>query len=401
MKRINKLFACLFAMMLIVSSFTLSAQKKTDKGYAFKDKIDIPVTSMKDQYRSGTCWSFAAVSFLEAELIKAGKGEYDLSEMFLVRNCYSEKAGKYVRMHGKTNFGGGGLAHDLILVWEKYGLVPEEAYEGEVIGEKGHVHGEMDEVLKGYIDAVLKNSNQKLSLGWKPAFEGILDAYLGDYPASFTYKGTEYTPESFAKSLGLNPSDYLTVGSFTHHPFEKPFILEIPDNWGWNEIQNVKLDELIDLLDAALDKGYTVCWDADVSDKGFDWKNGVALVPEQTVENLDNLERAKWDELSEREKQAMMYNFSSPKVEKEITQDLRQEEFDNYKTTDDHLMHITGMAKDQDGKKFYKVKNSWGVGSHIYEGYFYASEAFMKKNTIFFMINKNAVPKDMKEKVGL
>lgn len=387
--------------IIILLAINLQVIKGQENGYKFKDKIDIPVTSVKDQYRSGTCWSFAAISYLEAELIRVGQGEYDLSEMFLVKNCYAEKAEKYIRMHGKTNFGEGGLAHDMILVWEKYGLVTEEAYEGEVIGQKGHVHGEMDEVLKGYIDAVLKNKNQKLSKGWMKAFDRILDAYLGEAPESFSSKGKEYTPETFGKSLGLNPEDFVTIGSFTHHPFYEPFILEIPDNWGWNEINNVPIEELIDILDRALEKGFTVCWDADVSNKGFNWKKGVALIPEQTIENIDNLERAKWDDLSAREKQALMYDFSTPKVEKEITQEIRQEAFDNYLTTDDHLMHITGMAIDQDGKTFYKVKNSWGVGSQIFEGYLYVSKAYMKANTIFFMVHKDAMSKDLKKKIGL
>ncbi len=397
----RKILTIAVAMLIMAGSVqTLHAQKK-DEGYKFNDKIEIPVTSVKDQYRSGTCWSFAAISFLEAELLRTGKGEYDLSEMYLVRHCYEDKADKYVRMHGKTNFGGGGLAQDLIYVWKKYGLVPEEAYEGEVIGEKGHVHGEMDAVLSAYIEAVLKNKNQRLSKGWKTALNGILDAYLGECPESFTHNGTEYTPESFGKSLELNPDDYISVGSFSHHPFYNPFILEIPDNWGWNEIQNVPVDELIAILNNALENGYTVCWDADVSDKGFDWKRGVALIPEQTVDNLSGLERARWDELSSREKTARMYDFSTPKVEKEITQEWRQEKFDDFTTTDDHLMHITGTAKDQDGKIFYKVKNSWAVGTQVYEGYFYASEAFLKANTLFFMIHKEAVPKDITKKLGM
>lgn len=398
MENLLKVSAVLLLTVAILQP--VQAQKKKE-AYTFKEKIDIPVTSVKDQHRSGTCWSFAAISFLEAELLRTDKGEYDLSEMFLVRHCYADKADKYVRMHGKTNFGGGGLAQDLTYVWKNYGLVPEEAYEGEVIGEKGHVHGEMDAVLSGYMDAVLKNRNQKLSVGWMKGLDGILDAYLGEYPERFTYKGESHTPVTFGKSLDLNPDDYVFIGSFTHQPFYAPFILEIPDNWGWNEIENVPLDELMDILNKALEEGYTVCWDADVSDKGFDWKNGVALIPEQTIENISGLERARWDELSTREKQAMMYDFSTPKVEKDITQEIRQEGFDNYTTTDDHLMHITGTAKDQDGKLFYKVKNSWGTGNHIYEGYFYASESYMKANTIFFMIHKDALPKEIAKKLGL
>jgi len=392
-KQIRSFFLGLFLLGLMGS---VQAQ---ETGYTFKEKINIDVTSVKDQYRSGTCWSFASVSFLEAELMRVGMGEYDLSEMFLVYNCYSDKVDKYVRMHGKTNFGGGGLAHDLILVWKKYGLVPEEAYSGKVIGEEGHVHGEMDVVLSAYADAVLKNRNRGLSPAWKKGFDGILDAYMGDYPESFSYKGKEYTPQSFAATLKLNPDDYVTIGSFTHHPFYKPFILEIPDNWGWNNIENVPLDEMMSVLDNALEEGYTVCWDADVGEKGFDWIKGVSLIPSERIEDMDNSEQAKWAELSDREKKAMFYDFSSPKKEMNITQEIRQKWFDDYTTTDDHLMHITGTAVDQDGNKYYKVKNSWGVGNHKYEGYFYCSEAYMRAKTIFFMVHKESLPKDVATKL--
>ncbi|MCF8227000.1 MAG: aminopeptidase [Bacteroidales bacterium] len=354
--------------------------------------LQIKVTPVKDQHHSGTCWSFASISFLEAELLREENKVYDLSEMFLVRNCYADKADKYVRMHGKTNFGGGGLAHDLIMVWKKYGLVTEEAYPGKEIGEDGHVHGEMDAVLGGYIDEVIKNRNRKLTPVWMKGFNGLMDAYLGEYPETFLYEGKNYSPREFADQLSLEPGDFVTIGSFTHHPFYEPFILEIPDNWGWNEIENVPLDEMMEVLDHALENGYTVCWDADVSEKGFDWGSGISLVPSESIESLDNLEQARWSELSDSEKQAMFYDFSTPKKEMVITQELRQKWFDNYITTDDHLMHITGTALDQDGKKFYKVKNSWGVGNHVYHGYFYCSEAFMRAKTIFFMVNKRAVP---------
>jgi len=384
-------------VLFIVPSTGIFAQKS---GYTFTDKIDIEVTPVKDQHRSGTCWSFASVSFLEAELIRTGKGIYDLSEMYPVRKCYEVKADKYVRMHGKTNFGPGGLAHDLLMVWNTYGLVPEEVYSGMVIGEEGHVHGEMDAVLSGYVDQVIKNPNRKLSTAWMNGFKGILDAYLGEDPESFYFNGASYTPKTFAASLDLDPSDYMAIGSFTHHPFYKPFILEIPDNWGWNEIENVTIDELMSVLDHALENGYTVCWDADVGEKGFDWNKGISLIPSERIEDLSNLEQGRWSELSEREKQAMYYDFSTPKKEMEITQDLRQKWFDNYKTTDDHLMHITGTAVDQDGNKFYKVKNSWGIGNQVYVGYFYCSEAYMRAKTIFFMVHRDAVPGKLAKKLG-
>ncbi len=387
----------LLLTLLIVAITVIGSAQET--GYTFTDKIDIEVTSVKDQHRSGTCWSFASISFLEAELMRTGKGVYDLSEMFIVRNCYVEKADKFVRMHGKTNFGPGGLAHDLIMVWKKYGLVPEEAYEGLTIGEEAPVHGEMHAVLSGYVEKVIKNPNRKLTPVWKEGFDGVLDAYLGDYPSKFNYKGTEFTPENFAASLELDPDEYVTIGSFSHHPFYKPFILEIPDNWGWNRIDNVPLDELMAILDNALENGYTVCWDADVGEKGFNWSKGLSLIPSEQIEDLSNLEQGRWSELSERDRQAMFYDFSSPKKEMEITQELRQQWFDNYQTTDDHLMHITGTAVDQDGNKFFKVKNSWGVENHIYEGYFYSSEAYMRAKTIFFMVHKDAVPKGIARKL--
>ncbi len=383
--------------MIMAGVTMISTAQKT--GYSFTDQINIEVSPVKDQYRSGTCWSYASISFLEAELIREGKGVYDLSEMFVVRNCFTEKADKYVRMHGKTNFGGGGLAHDLMMVWNKYGLVPEQAYDGMTIGEKGPVHGEMEAVLTGYVEQVIKNPNRKLTPVWKTGFEGILDAYLGEYPSEFDYNGTNYTPGSFAASLEMDPEDYVTIGSFTHHPFYQPFILEIPDNWGWNEIDNVQLDELMLVLDHALENGYTVCWDADVGEKGFNWNSGIALLPSENIEDLSNLEQGRWSELPENAQSALFYDFSSPKKEQVITQEIRQEWFDNYKTTDDHLMHITGTAVDQDGKKFYKVKNSWGVGNHVYEGYFYCSEAYMRAKTIFFMVHKDAVPKKLRKKL--
>lgn len=392
----KRLVPAILAIAFVGMAATTMAQKT---GYTFTEEIDIEVSPVKDQYRSGTCWSYASVSFLEAELIREGNGLFDLSEMFVVRNCFTEKADKYVRMHGKTNFGGGGLAHDLILVWNKYGLVPENAYDGMTIGEKGPVHGEMEAVLTGYIEQVIKNPNRKLTPVWKKGFDGILDAYLGAYPSEFDYKGTTYTPKSFAASLEMDPDDYVTIGSFTHHPFYEPFILEIPDNWGWNEIDNVPIDELMSVLDNALENGYTVCWDADVGEKGFNWNAGIALIPSEKIEDLSNLEQGRWSEMSERERQAMFYDFSSPKKEMVITQENRQEWFDNYSTTDDHLMHITGTAVDQEGNRFYKVKNSWGVGNQIYSGYFYCSEAYMRAKTIFFMVHKDAVPKKMARKL--
>jgi bleomycin hydrolase len=304
-------------------------------------------------------------------------------------------------MHGKLNFGGGGGFSDWIFVWENYGIVPEEAYDGLEIGEEKHMHGEMDVVLNSYVEAIVKNRNRKLSPVWIEGYNGVLDAYLGDYPEKFEHDGKEYTPRSFADELGLDPADYVEITSFTHHPFYEEFILEIPDNWLYSTVFNVPLDEMIEILDHAIDEGYTVAWGSDVSDKGFSWKNGVAIIPEADLEDMTGTEREKWEELSESEKQKQLYSFDGPGEEKEITQEMRQEAFDNYQTTDDHGMLITGIAEDQEGNKYYMVKNSWGLTGNDYEGFFYASVPFVKLKTTSIMLHRDAVPDNIREKLGI
>jgi bleomycin hydrolase len=331
----------------------------------FTIEKQLPATPVKDQNETGTCWSFATTSFIESELIRTGRGEWDLSEMYFVRKAYELKADKYVRMHGTTNFAQGGLAMDVIQIWKTSGLVPEEVYHGLTPGDSLPVHNEMDAVLKGYVDQVIRNRNGSLTPVWKEGFRGILDAYLGAEPLSFRYGGEEQSPRSFADGLGLNPEEYVAIGSFTHHPFYSPFILEIPDNWLWGEILNVPLDELMAILENALNKGYTVCWDTDYGEKGYNWKEGVA-------------------------------SFPSP-----VSQEMRQQWFDDYSTTDDHLEHITGLARDQQGNRFYLVKNSWGSGGHIYGGYHYVSESYMRAKTIFLMVHRDAVPSALARKLGI
>ncbi len=389
-------------LILAFAGLNLFGQEDKEKKdvYQFTMEKQVPVTSVKDQYRAGTCWSFSGIGFVEAELLRKGKGEYDLADLFIVRKAYEAKAEKYIRMHGETNFGGGGAFHDVFYVMENYGIVPEEQYRGLEYGEDNHVHGELDAVLKAYVDAVLKNKNKKLSTAWFKGLQGILDAYLGEVPEHFTYNEKKYTPKSFAKELDFNRNDYINFTSYTHHPFYKSFILEIPDNWLWGESYNLPIEDLITVMDNAISNGYSIAWGADVSEKGFKWSKGVAIVPADDRPDLDGLERAKWEELSTKEKNELLYSFEKPLKEKDITQEMRQVAFDNYQTTDDHGMLISGIAKDQNGVKYYYVKNSWNT-NNIYDGYFYASESFVKYKTMNIVVHKSAIPKDILKKLGI
>ncbi len=393
-----KVFGAVLLGLCSVSNMNAQDEKE---GYDFKVIYDLESTSVKNQNRSGTCWSFSGLSFLESEALKKGKGELDLSEMFIVRNCYSDKAKKYVRLHGSLNFGAGGSFEDVLYTFRNYGLVPEGAYTGLEYGETKHVHGEMDKLLKAYVDGVIENKNKKLSPVWHKGYNGILDAYLGDYPETFTYEGKEYTPQNFAEQVtGLNVDDYIILTSFTHHPYYSKFIFEVPDNWVWGEVYNVTLEDLSDIMKSSLKQGHTFAWASDVSEKGFSFRNGVAIVPENDIEEMDGSEREKWETMTKGEREKMMYSFNGPIKEKEITPEMRQEQFDNYLSTDDHGMHITGMVKDQNGSVYYKVKNSWSTNNK-YDGYFYASESFVLLKTMNIMINKNILSSSLKKKLGI
>ena len=378
------------------------AGNKDGEGYKFQSIKEIPHTSVKNQYRSGTCWSFAGMSFFEAEMLRMGKPEVDLSEMFLVNMCYRDKAVKYVRMQGNTNFGSGGVLYDDIYVANNYGLVPESAYPGLKYNEEKHVHGEMDNVLRKMVEGVVENKNKKLSPVWDEAVNSTIDAYLGAVPQNFEYKGKNYTPKSFASDYcGINGDDYVQITSFNHHPFYQPFILEVPDNWLWSEFYNVSIDELQEIVDSSIEKGYSVLWAADTSEKGFSTsQNGIAVVPEKVPTNMNNAEIAKWDSLSDKEKEAAIYKFDKPGKERVITQEIRQISFDNQETTDDHAMHLVGLAKDQNGTIYYKVKNSWGKYNDL-DGYFYASKPYLRYKTTAIVVNKAALPEAIRKKLKL
>jgi bleomycin hydrolase len=395
-------FCLLTLVILLFMDPILFGQEDVKKeGYKFTMVKELASTPAKNQYKSSTCWSFSGLSFIESELLRMGKGEYNLSEMFIVYNNYYEKASQYARWQGNVNFAAGGEFHDVLSVIENIGIVPEEVYSGKVIGEKEHIHNEMDGVLTGFMEALIKNANGKLSPVWPLAIKGILDAYLGEYPATFNYQGKEYNPKTFEQGLSIDLNKYIEIGSYTHHPFYEQFILEVPDNWRMDKIYNVPLDEMMAIIDYSLEKGYTVAWGADISEKGFSWTNGVAVVPAVDPEDLTGTEREKWEKLTQKEREKMMYSFEEPVPERLITQETRQKAFDNYQTTDDHGMHITGTAKDQNGAEYYYVKNSWGTTGSPYNGFFYASKPFVAYKTIMIMVNKDAVPKEILKKLGL
>lgn len=378
--------------LLAVSSTAVWAQSgltnKTGSGYQFSVIKNIETTDVKDQGKSGTCWSFSTLSFFESEITREKSTEYDLAEMFIVRLAYYEKAVKYVRMHGKANFSQGGAFHDPLNVLEKYGMMPQSAYMGNNYGEDKINHGELEAVLKAYVDAVISNKNGKLSTAWEEGLNGILDAYFGEIPSQFTYNGKTYTPQSFATETGLKASNYVDITSYTHHPFYEPFVLELEDNWADDVCYNLPLDEMMKTLENAVTKGYTAAWGADVSDKGFAFKSGIAVMPAEydltkvTKEQLDSL-------------------LITPHTQKDVTQEDRQRDFDNWTLTDDHGMQIVGLVKDQLGNKFYIVKNSWGTEYNDCGGYFYASEAYVKARTMNIMIHRDAVPADILKKLKL
>lgn len=394
----------LFILALAAAcAFPATADETPDsiEGFGFTDVITIPVTSVKDQNKSGTCWSFSGISFVENEILKNTGDSLDLSEMFVVRMCYRDKADRYVRMYGGTNFGPGGSVLDVPYVIATYGIVPEEAYAGLEYGEEKHMHGELDGILTGLVKTVVKKSDHKVTPAWGNAFDGVLDAYLGKVPATFSYNGKTYTPQTFAASLGFNPDDYVAVTSFTHHPFYKPFVLEVADNWLWAPYHNVPLNELKAIVDNALENGYTVCWAADVSEGGFKWAKGVALMPkEKNGTDLEGTELSRWVKLSDKDREADRYNFDGPVEEIEVTQELRQQMFDSQETTDDHGMVIVGTATDRLGNRYYKVKNSWDTNNE-YDGYFYVSEPYFLAKTIDIMVNKKALPAAIASRMGI
>jgi len=387
-----------FAVAIIFAvSLQLNAQTDKDsipEKYVFTKVIDLPATPVKDQFASGTCWSYATVSFIESELLRLTKDTIDLSEMYFARKAYESKAIQYVRLHGTANFGQGGQAHDVINVLKSSGMMTESEYSGLANGQTKPSHAELEAVLSAMVGAISKNPAGKLTPEWSNAVSAVLDVYMGEVPTTVRMTQKEFSNK-------FNPDDYIEITSYKHHPYYTTFSLEIPDNWSGGSYYNVPPDELIEIMDYSLNNGYTIAWDGDVSDKGFSHKNAVAIVPEVNIENLAATERAKWDKLSEKERRQQFYTFEKPVPEKAVTTEMRQAAFDNYTATDDHLMHITGTVNDQNGKRYFVTKNSWAADSNSNGGYLNMSEAYARMNTIAIMVHKNAVPKEIRKKAGI
>jgi len=393
----------IFTLVLFLSFFAFSQTVTNIEGsnYKFTKVHHLDATPVQSQGKTGTCWSFSGLSFFESELIRKGNKNPDaLSEMFVVRKSYENKADKFIRMDGKINFSEGGAFHDIPWVIKNYGIVPYDVYNG-LNGNDAYDHAEFFEVLNGSVQGLLKYmsaSSNGISSSWKPAINGILDAYLGNDIKEFQWKGKTFTPQSYASSIGLNMQDYVSLTSFTNHAPYATCQLAIPDNYNWGDSYNVGLDDLMATVTNALANGYTVAWGADVSEKGFSFKNGIALVPEDlsTIQVSGKDNRNYNDAGADRNSNA----FLSPTKEISVTEELRQKGYDNKTTTDDHGMHIVGMYKDQNGTNYLLVKNSWGTGNYP-KGYLYVSEQYFRLKTINIYLHKGGISSDLKKKLSL
>ncbi len=377
-----------------------SAPQKSEEGYKFTPVVELKATPVKNQASTGTCWCFATTSFIESELLRMGKGEYDLSEMYIVRYNYVDRLKDNFVQQGKGNLGQGSVGHDWMTEFIKNGIVPDEVYTGLNYSMTNHNHGELNAFVNAIATVPLKRNKE--SDQYFTIVDAILDTFLGKIPQAFTYKGVGYTPKSFTASLGINPGDYVEITSFTLFPFFTQGVVPIPDNWRKMNYYNVPLDDLIAIIDSSLSKGYTVAWDGDVSEKGFSHSKGVAIIPE--VENIDQYsvaDKARLGNMTREERTAEAYKFSKPFPEVKVTQESREAGYDNKTTTDDHLMHLTGIVKDQTGTKYYVTKNSWGIDRNPFGGYLNMSVNYVRAKTIAIMVNKNAIPAELKTKLGL
>ena len=403
-----KLKFILPAAFALVCAAATAQEQETPK-YEFTTIVENPITPVKNQYRSGTCWCFSALSFVESEILRTKGDTTDLSEMFVVGKSYHDRAVKYVRLDGHLNFAAGSSFGDVFHVIKDYGIVPQEAMPGFNYGTDKPEHNELDAVLKGYVSAVAKRPNRNLTTAWLKGFDGIVEAYFGEYPASFDVNGNSYTPESYRDHLGIDTDEYINITSFTHHPFYEPFVIEVCDNWRWDSAYNLPMDEMMQVMYNAIENGYTIAWGSDVSEKGFN-RDGLAVMPIEDKKVEAGSDQEKWvgkdsskksDKKTDRKKKNKK-DVVKPELPKEqvITQEMRQDGYDRKTTTDDHGMHIYGLAQDQNGTKYFMVKNSWGETGK-YKGIWYASDAFVRYKTLNIVVHKDAVPAEIKAKLGI
>lgn len=394
------------ALLAVVATGANAKGKKQPKVDPNKPVFTIvkenPITSVKDQNRSGTCWAYSTLSYFESEILKSTGKTYDLCESFVANKDYMDRAIQVVRYHGDMQFSQGGSAYDVYYVLKNYGICPENAmpFPGSLYGDSLNNFNEFFSLLEPYVEGIATNKASKISNQWKVGFQGILDAYLGKCPENFTYEGKNYTPKSFASSLGLNMDDYVTITSYTHHPFYSQFVVEVQDNWRNPASYNLPMDEMMQIIDNAVMNGYTVAWGGDVSEPGFT-RDGLAyMIDAKKMQSLQGSDMARWLGLSAAKRRNLIDSLGCNVPEVQATQEMRQERFDNWELTDDHGMLIYGIAKDQNGKEYYMVKNSWGETGK-YKGTWYMTKTFIAANTMDYMVNKNAIPANIRKKMGI
>ena len=397
----KKIITIALALFVAVGSAGAAKKKAPEKKNVNKPVFttikEIPITSVKDQNRSGTCWDYSTLSYFEAEILTATGKSYDLCESFVANKTYMERAIQVVRFHGDCQFSQGGSAEDVLATMKTHGIVPEGTmpFPGSLYGDSLNNFNEFFKVMEPYVAAVAKSDAKKISNAWKNGLQGILDAYLGKCPEHFTYEGKQYTPKSFMASLGINLTDYVSITSYTHHPFYTTFAVEVQDNWRFPQSYNVPMDEMMQIIDNAIEQGYTIAWGGDVSEDGFTRKGLAYAIDSKKTQSLAGSDMAKW-----LKKTNIIDSLGCTVPEIVPTQKMRQERFDNWELTDDHGMHIYGVAKDQNGKEYYMVKNSWGETGD-YKGTWYMTKAFIAANTMDFLVNKKAIPANIRKKLGL
>ncbi|MDY5656267.1 MAG: C1 family peptidase [Prevotella sp.] len=399
----KKIFA--FTLAALMATGVMAEEKKDSVNKnkpVFTTIKENPITSIKDQNRSGTCWAYSTLSYFESEILRKTGKTYDLCESFVANKTYMDRAIQVVRLHGDCQFSQGGSCYDPLYCLINYGICPEGAmpFPGSLYGDSLNNFNEFFGVMEPYVAAISKSSEKKISGQWKVGLQGILDAYLGKCPEKFTYEGKEYTPQSFAASLGLNFDDYVTITSYTHHPFYTRFAVEVQDNWRNPLSYNVPMDEMMRIIDNAIEQGYTIAWGGDVSEEGFTRKGTAYAYDTKAIQSLKGSDAARWMRLEKAKKTELFDSLGCTAPEIVPTQEMRQQRFDNWELTDDHGMLIYGVAKDQNGKEYYMVKNSWGEWGE-YKGIWYMTKAFIAANTMDYMVNKNAIPKDIRKKLGL